>query len=167
TFSIDSDGMTLPAGLNFASMSDMIVGQAVEFHPVSFTATGTPPNVSITVGTDKVRLEPSPVTATVTAINAGANPPNFTLGSLPMFFTANGITAIQVDVLTTTQFFNDATGLAGLSTGNTVSVGGLLFNTTGTPTRVAEKVLLRTPKRRGEDADRAAPNRIYVEADGV
>src|SRR5436309_6713567 len=145
TFSIDSDGMTLPAGLNFASMSDMIIGQAVEFHPVSFTATGTPPNVSITVGTDKVRLEPSPVTATVTAINAGANPPNFTLGSLPMFFTANGITAIQVDVLTTTEFFNDPTGLAGLSTGNTVSVGGLLFNTTGTPTLVAEKVLLRTP----------------------
>ncbi len=62
-----------------------------------------------------------------------------------MFFTANGITAIQVDVLTTTEFFNDPTGLAGLSTGNTVSVGGLLFNTTGTPTLVAEKVLLRTP----------------------
>src|SRR6266704_2066577 len=145
TFSIDSDGMTLPAGLNFASVSDMVIGQAVEFHPVSFTATGTPPNVSITVGTDKVRLEPSPVTATITAINADANPPNFTLGSLPMFFTANGITAIQVDVLTTTEFFNDPTGLAGLSTGNTVSVGGLLFNTTGTPTLVAEKVLLRTP----------------------
>ena len=50
-----------------------------------------------------------------------------------MFFTANGITTIQVDVLTTTQFFNDATGLAGLSTGNTVSVGGLLFNTPPPP----------------------------------
>ena len=146
TFSIDSDGMTLPAGLNFASMSDMVIGQAVEIHLIApITITGAPPNVSITVGTDKVRLEPSPVTATVTAINAGANPPNFTLGSLPMFFTANGITAIQVDVLTTTEFFNDPTGLAGLSTGNTVSVGGLLFNTTGTPTLVAEKVLLRTP----------------------
>ena len=146
TFSIDSDGMTLPAGLNFASLSDMVIGQAVQIHPiVPITITGAPPNVSITVGTDKVRLEPSPVTATITAINASANPPNFTLGSLPMFFTANGITAIQVDVLTTTQFFNDATGLAGLSTGNTVSVGGLLFNTTGTPTLVAEKVLLRTP----------------------
>ena len=146
TFSIDNDGLTLPAGLNFASVTDMMVGQAVEFHPVApFTVTGTVPNLSITVNTDKVRLEPSPVTATISAISAGANPPNFVLGTLPTLFTMNSVASIQVDVLSTTRFINDSTGVAGLSTGNKVSVGGLLFNTPSTPTMVAEKVLLRTP----------------------
>ena len=146
TFAINSDGLTLPAGLNFASVSDMIVGQAVEFHPVApFTITGTAPNLSITVNTDKVRLEPSPVTATISAVNPGANPPNFMLGTLPAFFTASGVSAIQVDVLSTTKFVNDSTGLAGLSTGNKVSVGGLLFNTGSTPTMGAERVFVRTP----------------------
>jgi hypothetical protein len=146
TFSIASDGLTLPAGLNFTGVSDMMVGQAVEFHPVApFTITGTAPNLSITLNTDKVRLEPSPVTATISAINSGGNPPSFTLGTLPTFLTTNNVTAIQVDVLSTTKFINDTTGLAGLSSGNRVSVGGLLFNTTGTPTMVAEKVFLRTP----------------------
>ena len=146
TFSVDSNGLTLPSGLNFASVSDMMVGQAVEFHPVApFTITGTAPNFSVSLSADKLRLEPSPVTATISAINSGANPPNFVLGTLPMFFTTNGVTTIQVDVLSTTEFINESTGLAGLSTGNNVSVGGLLFNTASTPTMVAEKVFLRTP----------------------
>jgi Domain of unknown function (DUF5666)/Domain of unknown function (DUF4382) len=145
TFSIDTDALTLPSGLNFASVSDMIVGQAVAFHPVApFSITGTMPNLSITLNTDKVRLEPSPVTATISAINSGGNPQSFTLGTLPMFFATNGVSSIQVDVLSSTVFINDTTGLAGLSTGNNVSVGGLLFNTPTTPTMVAEKVFLRT-----------------------
>jgi uncharacterized protein DUF5666 len=145
TFVVNSDDLTLPSGLNFASITDIVVGQAVEIHPMApFVVTGTPPNVSVTLSTDKVRLEPSPVTATISAIASSANPPNFTLGSLPMFFTGAGITAIQVDVLSSTEFINDSTGLAGLSTGNPVSVGGLLFNTSGTPTMVAERVRLRT-----------------------
>jgi Domain of unknown function (DUF4382)/Domain of unknown function (DUF5666) len=146
TFSINSDGLALPAGLNFASVSDMMVGQAVEFHPVApFTVSGTQPNLSVTLSTDKVRLEPSPVTASISAINAGANPPNFMLGTLPAFFTAGGVSAIQVDVLSTTKFVNVSTGLAGLSTGNKVSVGGLLFHTGSAPTIVAERVFVRTP----------------------
>ena len=145
TFSIDSDGLTLPSGLSFASISDVMIGQAVEFHPVApFTITGTPPNLSITLNADKVRLEPSPVTATISAINSSGNPPTFTLGTLPMFFTTNGVNSIQVDVLSSTVFINDTTGLAGLSTGNNVSVGGLLFNTPTTPTMVAERVFVRT-----------------------
>lgn len=146
TFSINTDGLALPAGLNFASVSDMMVGQAVEFHPVApFTITGTQPNLSVTVNTDKVRLEPSPVTATISATNPGGNPPSFTLGTLPMFFTAGGVSAIQVDVLSTTKFVNDSTGLAGLTSGNKVSVSGLLFKTGSTPTMVAERVFVRTP----------------------
>jgi len=146
TFAINTDGLALPAGLNFASVSDMMVGQAVEFHPVApFTITGTQPNLSVTINTDKVRLEPSPVTASISATNPGGNPPSFTLGTLPTFFTAGGVSAIQVDVLSTTKFVNDSTGLAGLTSGNKVSVGGLLFKSGSTPTMVAERVFVRTP----------------------
>lgn len=146
TFSINTDNLTLPAGLIFTSVSDMVIGQGVEIHPIApFTITGTPPNVTITVNADQVRLEPSPVTATVSAINSGASQPNFILGNLPMFFTSNGITSIQVDVLSTTQFFNDPMGLAGLSKGDLVSSGGLLFNNTASPIQVAERVVKRFP----------------------
>jgi Domain of unknown function (DUF5666) len=144
-FSVNSDGVTLPAGLNFTSVTDLVVGQAVEIHPVPpFVVSGAPPNINVALSTDKVRLEPSPVTAMISAIASSANPPNFTLQTLPMLFTGNGVTAIQVDVLPSTEFANDSTGLAGLGVGNKVSVGGLLFNTSGTPTMVAERVLLRT-----------------------
>ena len=146
TFSINTDGLTLPAGLNFASVNDMMVGQAVEFHPVApFTITGTQPNLSVALSTDKVRLEASPVTASISATNPGGNPPSFTLGTLPTFFTGAGVSSIQVDVLSTTKFVNDSTGLAGLTSGNKVSVGGLLFKTGSTPAMVAERVFVRTP----------------------
>lgn len=144
TFSINTDSLTLPAGLNFASVSDMMVGQVVQFHPIApFTVTGTAPNITVTLNTDNVRLQPSPVTATISAVNGGANPPNFVLSSLPALFSGSGVTSMQVDVLSTTKFIN-TTGLAGLSTGKKVSVGGLLFNTGSTPTMVAERVFLRT-----------------------
>jgi hypothetical protein len=146
-FSINTDNLTLPAVLSFTGVSDMVIGQGVEVHLTGFALNGTPPNVTITVNTDQVRLEPSPVTATVSAINSGASPPNFVLGNLQMFFTSNGITSIQVDVLSTTQFFNDPTVLTGLKAGDLVSSGGLLFKgaSASTPIQVAEKVVKRFP----------------------
>jgi hypothetical protein len=105
-----------------------------------------PPNVMVTV--DQVQLGPSFVTAAITAINTGSNPPTFTLGTLPSFFTNAGITAIQVDVLSTTQFETEedqtVSGLSALKTGDTVSIRGLLFSTMTTPTLVAEKVVKRS-----------------------
>ncbi|HKW89856.1 MAG TPA: DUF5666 domain-containing protein [Candidatus Acidoferrales bacterium] len=147
TFSIDTNGLTLPSGLNFASISDMMLGQAVRVHPTSLVPGGTPSNITITA--DQVELVRSEVTGTITAINASGTPPMFTLGMLPPLFTNASISAIQVDVLSTTEFESDddammnVTGISSLANGNVVSVGGLLFNTSGTPTMVAEKVDLR------------------------
>jgi hypothetical protein len=145
TFSIDTSGFMLPSGLNFASPTDIMVGQEVRLHPTG-APTGTPPNLVVTV--DQVQLEPSFVTGTITAVNTTSNPQTFTLGSLPMSFTNAGIMAIQVDVLSTTQFETEedqmVSGLSSFKTGDTVSVRGLLFNTMTTPTMVAEKVVNRS-----------------------
>jgi hypothetical protein len=141
-FSIDSDQITIPAGLGFASIQDIVVGQNVEFHPVlpAMVAAGTLPG--LTLGADSIRLESSEVTGTVMAVNAQATPPNFTLTGLPTLFTKAGITQITVDVVSATEFEN-VSGLGGIQTGDTVSVGGLLFNTSGQPTDVAERVFDR------------------------
>jgi len=152
TFSIDTGGFMLPSGLNFASAADLMVGQKVRLHPTG-APTGTPPNLTITV--DQVQLEPSDVTATVTAINTGGNPQTFTLGTLPSFFTNAGIISMQVDVLSTTQFETEedqmVSGLSSFKTGDIVSVRGLLFNTLTTPTIDAEKVVGRSTSSSSED----------------
>lgn len=147
TFAIDTNGISLPSGLSFASLTDMMAGQAVRVHPNSMMPSGTPPNITITA--DQVELVRSDVTATITAINASGTPPMFTLGSLPPLFSNAGVSSIQVDVLSTTEFESDddammnVTGIGSLTSGNIVSAGGLLFNTGATPTLVAEKVDLR------------------------
>jgi hypothetical protein len=151
-FSIDTAGFMLPSGLSFASAADLMVGQKVRLHPTG-APTGTPPNLTITV--DQVQLEPSYVTATITAINSGGNPQTFTLGTLPSFFTNAGITSFQVAVLSTTQFETEedqmVSGLSAFKTGDTVSVRGPLFNTMTTPTMVAEKVVSRSRSSGNED----------------
>jgi hypothetical protein len=153
TFSIDTGGLMLPSGLTFASAADLMVGQEVRLHPTG-APTGMPPNLTIAV--DQVQLEPSHVTGTITAINTGGNPQTLTLGKLSPFFTTAGISSIQVDALSTTQFETEedqimTSGLGSLQTGNTVSVRGLLFNTMTTPTMVAERVVTRsTPTSTGE-----------------
>ncbi len=145
-FTIDSDELTLPAGVSFASIQDVVVGQTIEFQPIlsSVVVSGAPPNIQVTVGASSVQLEPSQLTATVTAVNAQASPPNFVLGSLPMLFTAAGINQIQVDAVMGTDFDN-VSGIGSLSTGQKVSVSGLLFNTATQPTIVAEDIRVRAP----------------------
>jgi Domain of unknown function (DUF5666) len=144
TFTVDHVGFTLPPGLSFMSSADLMPGQKVRLHPTGLP-TGMPPNVTVTV--DQVQLEPSDVTGTVGTITTSGNP-NFTLGMLPAFFQNAKITSIQVDVLSNTQFETEEdqmmSGLSSLTTGNTVSVRGLLFNTMTTPTMVAEKVVNRS-----------------------
>lgn len=144
TFAIDTDNLTLPSGLSFASLNDMMVGQTVRVHVTAFSAMGTPPSFTITV--DQIRLEPSEVTATITAINTSVTPQTFTLGNLPPLFTNSGTSTLQVDVLSTT-FFCNVSGLDALSSGDYVSVAGLLFKTTSTPIMVAEAVFKRQPQQ--------------------
>jgi len=144
TYSIDSDGITLPTGLSFVTVQDIYVGQVVLFHPTLPVTTGM--MGQFTVGADSIILEPSQITGTVAAVNASATPPNFTLGSLPPLFTkaSPSITQLEIEPVIGTDFDN-VSGLSGLNVSDSVSVGGLLFNTASGPVVVAESVYKRIP----------------------
>jgi Domain of unknown function (DUF4382)/Domain of unknown function (DUF5666) len=142
-YEIDKDGFTLPAGLTFDGIADMVAGQAVEIQPSAVSAGPEADRLFLT--TLRVRLDETQVTAQVTSIDITSNPPTFALGNgtLPPLFSA--ASSINVQTITTpppTQFQN-VSGVSGLSVGDTVSVGGLLFNTGTTPTLAAEEVLKR------------------------
>jgi len=93
----------------------------------------------IAVTTDLVRLWPSQITGQVGSINSGTG--TFTMTNLSPLFTgaAPPVTTITVQMLTGMDFenFPNQTSLA---VGNTVSVKGLLFNTSGAPTLVTRTV---------------------------
>jgi len=140
-YQIDLDGITLPSGLTFASINDVTVGQVVEVQP---GALASPAANTLTLTTNQVRLDESQVTATVKTTSPAGTPPSFVLNSLPSLYP----TGSTMNVLTvpTTFFSSNITGgVAGLAAGNTVSVGGLLFNSTSGPTMVGEIVVKRVP----------------------
>ncbi len=141
TFSIDSDGITLPSGLSFASVQDILVGQVVLLQPALPFTIG--PMGQFTLSANSVTLEPSEMTGTVAAVNASATPANFTLGNLPPLFTKASITQLEIEPVTGTDFVN-ASGLGAINVNDSVSVGGLLFNTTAGPVVIAERVYDRT-----------------------
>jgi hypothetical protein len=140
----DPDGFTLPAGLTFAGIKDIVAGQMVEIQvlPTAISASSAANPLPLT--TLRVRLDETQVTAKIKSIDSSTA---FTLDAttLPPLFA--GTTSIKVQTITTqppTQFQN-VNGISGLAVGDTVSVGGLLFNTPTGPTLVAEKVLKRLP----------------------
>ena len=141
-FSIDSDGVTVPTTLSFASVNDLVVGQEVTVNPAATPVNSASPTPWFSLSVDSVELEASQVTAGITAINASATPPNFILGTLWPLFSKAGITQITVDPVMGTVYEN-ATGLSALSVGQTVSVSGLLFNTSGGPTLIPEEIETR------------------------
>jgi hypothetical protein len=140
-FIVDSDGVTIPSGLTFSGIGDLMPGQTVEIHPSASPVVTPGPTALplINVSADGVALEPTEISGTVGSVNAGGTPPNFMLVALSPLFARASISLIQVDSVTGTVYIN-ATGLAGLNAGDRVSVGGLLFNTPTTPTVVAERV---------------------------
>jgi len=145
TYSIDTDGVTLPTlkpPLSFASIGDIVVGQTLAVQPTvsSIQASAGPSAIQISFTAPSVQLQSSELTATIAAISS----PSFTLNGLPPLLTGATppITEIQVDTQTGTNFEN-ITGVSALADGDTVSVGGLLFNTASTPTLVAERVMQR------------------------
>ena len=142
SFRVDTDGLSVPPTLrqtfeNSTDTSQLVPGQTVQVRKVSLT--GGPAPAAITVTTDRVRLRDTRLTATVSGAPTGGN---FNIGSLPGLFTANGITTIQVQTSSNTNFENVA-GASGLADGNTVSVRGLLFTSTPSPVLVADKVRKR------------------------
>ena len=119
------------SGLTFASSADLLVGQDVQIRPGTVSSTGG----ATTVTTDLVRLWPSQVSGQVGNIHSDAG--TFTLTGLSPLFTGATppITTINVVTLSGSDFMNFS-GMGSLSVGSTVSVRGLLFNTTGAPTLV-------------------------------
>lgn len=141
TFSIDSDGITVPTGLSFASVQDISVGQVVLFQPALPVSMG--PMGQFTISASSITLEPSEITGAVAAVNASATPPNFSLGNLPPLFTKASITQLEIEPVTGTVFDN-VTGLSSIDVNDSVSVGGLLFNTPAGPVVIAERIYDRT-----------------------
>jgi hypothetical protein len=135
-FYVDTDGATLPAGVSFASPTDLLVGQEVLVgFPGSVTATAGGPAFSA----NQVTLRAGNVDADVSLIDQGTS--TFSITDLPVLFTTltpTSITQITAQTSSTT-FFEDLNldALAGLAAGQPVAVNGLLFNTilsTGYPT---------------------------------
>jgi len=121
---------------NATDTSQLLPGQTVE---VRLTAPANPgPPVMAT--SDRVRLRMTQFTASVSGT---PTPPNFMVGSLPSLFTGAGITSIQVQTSSATDFDN-VTGVSGLADKDTVSLRGLLFNNgANPPVLVAKKVRKR------------------------
>jgi hypothetical protein len=124
------DGGFSISGLSFASSTDLMTGQDVQIRPGTVTTSGG----VTTVTTDLVRLWPSQVSGKVGSVNADGS---FTLiGLSPLFTGATpSVTTIKVVTLSDMDFL-DFAGLSSQSVGSKVSVKGLLFNTSGTPTLV-------------------------------
>ena len=134
TFEVDEDGLTISAGLSFASAADLLVGQRVQVRRDSVSSGST-------VQADRVQLKKAQFTAKVdTKLNAT----DFTVNVLPALFTSAGISAVEARTSAQTGFEPSGTSVATLVTGDTVSLGGLLFRSVvGNPVLVAGKVRKR------------------------
>jgi hypothetical protein len=132
---LGEDGGFSFLGFNFASSADLTVGQDVQVRPGTVTSAGG----VITIATDLVRLWPSQITGQVGSIDSGNG--TFTLTNLSPLFTGATppVTTIKVQMLSGMDF-EDFPSQTSLAVGNTVSVKGLLFKTTGTPTLITRTV---------------------------
>jgi uncharacterized protein DUF5666 len=128
------DSGFLNLALNFTSAANLLVGQDVQIRPQSVTTTGG----VTTITTDRVRLRPSQITGQVGTINGDGA---FTLTNLSPLFTGATppVTSIAVESVSEMRF-EDISGLGELTAGSTVSVEGLLFNTSGSPTLLAKAI---------------------------
>lgn len=127
-------------GLSFASSADLMTGQDVQIRPGAVSTSGG----TTTVTTDLVRLWPSQVSGKVGTVNSDGS---FTLVSLSPLFTGATPAVTTIKVVTLSDMdFEDFAGVTSQSVGSSVSVKGLLFNTTGTPTLVT-----RTVRQHDED----------------
>ncbi|HEV2617905.1 MAG TPA: hypothetical protein VGU63_14995 [Candidatus Acidoferrales bacterium] len=143
TFAINNGSLPLPVGETFATSSDLLVGQEVEARISGTFTPGPPPSFT----TDRIALEPTQLTATVASVSPSTS--ILTLNQLPVIFVDNPIGSVsQIQVTTVspgTLFLNlSPASLSGVTAGQTVSVGGFLFNTistSGSPTIVADAVV--------------------------
>jgi len=131
---LGEDGGFTQTGLSFASAVDLMVGQDVQIRPQMVTSTGG----VTTITTDRIRLRPSQITGQVGTINSDGT---FTLTPVSSLFTGATPAVSAIKVIPVFEMeFEDVSGLSGLAAGNMVSVRGLLFNTSGTPTLLANAI---------------------------
>jgi hypothetical protein len=140
SFHVDTNGLTVPPSLQAAfegsgDTSQLLPGQAVQVRVRSLAA-GPP----IVVATNRVRLRFSRLTASVSGSPFGSI---FNVTNLPSLFTSAGITQIRVQTSAQTEF-EGVSGVAGLNSGDTVSLRGLLFSALPNPVLVADKVRKRS-----------------------
>jgi len=142
SFQVDTNGLTVPSTLQqgfegATDTSQLLVGQTVQVRKRAMT--GGPAPAAITITTDRIRLRSTRFTATVSGAPAGSS---FNVGGLPGLFTSAGISQIQVQTSSQTNFDN-VSGVSGLADGSTVSLRGLLFKSTPNPVLIADKVRKR------------------------
>jgi len=126
TFSIASDGLTVPPVFSFASASDLMVGQEVQI-TVASGSSGTD------VSTDQITLRMADLTATVNVVNDTST---ITVGNLPPLFTSAGISTIRLGVVPETQY----NSVPALTAGQTLAAHGLLFKFTDTPIMITQTI---------------------------
>jgi len=142
SFQVDANGLNVPATLQqgfegATDTSQLLPGQTVQVRKRAMT--GGPAPAAITITTDRVRLRDTRFTATVSGAPAGSS---FNVGGLPGLFASAGISQIQVQTSSQTNFEN-VNGVSGLADGSTVSLRGLLFKSTPNPVLIADKVRKR------------------------
>ena len=129
------NGSFSDASLRFATGADLLVGQDVQIRPGTAPTSGS----VTTVTTDLVRLWPSQITGTVGSVDTSAG--TFTLTGLSPLFTGAmpAVTTITVETLSG-MLVMDGSGSGLPAVSGTVSVKGLLFNTSGAPTLVTRRM---------------------------
>jgi hypothetical protein len=128
------DGGFSIAGVSFASGADLMVGQDVQIRPAMASSSGG----VTTITTDLVRLWPSQISGTVGTVNSDGT---FTLTGLSPLFTGATPPVTTINVVTLSQMeLEDFSGMSSVTAGSSISVKGLLFNTTGTPTLVTRTI---------------------------
>jgi hypothetical protein len=136
TYGIQSNGATLPAGLSFASINDVGIGQTVLLDSTGYTAgTGGVPG---TLTSDDVTLVPSQFNGTIGTLDASDQ--SFTVNGLNALYAENGIPLVTVDTGTSTTYTGITGGYPSLTAGMSSEVGGLLFYTPSGPVVVGSQV---------------------------
>jgi Domain of unknown function (DUF5666)/Domain of unknown function (DUF4382) len=140
SFQVQSDGLSVPSALqgafeNASDTSQLVPGQEVQVKLNGSVSAGSP----IALTTNRVRLRMSQFSANVSGAPSSAN---FNVANLPGLFTGAGVTSIQVQTSSNTNFQN-VPGVSALVDEDRVSLRGLLFGNGGSPILVADKVLKR------------------------
>lgn len=160
TYSIDSDGFTLPAGLSFSNGSDFLVGQNIRLNIVAGSIgsiTSPPPSTTwsapptVTFQADGVTLEPSNLTASISALDSGAQSLTLSGTAGPIFvpWPSAAPSAESFSILTTSNTTYQGASpdtFGGLANGDTVSVSGWLFPhdaSSTSPRLAAQSIVLR------------------------